>query len=261
MARRLQADILLVRVADVFLPTGLGGQPSQAVRLRQSEQKELKAYLASLEERFEGLKAVSRVYAGKPRDVLIQVAVEEKCELIVMASHGRSGVSRWLLGSVAESVLRTAPCPILLVRPSTTGANFRNILVPVDGSPQSLAVLDRVPAFMGLHAQVTLVQATELTSHDASTVFSAKAHHDYLFSLKNELKSLKVGKAQVEPRVVEGAAAESILSQAADLKCDLIAMSTHGRSGLQRMMVGSVTERVARHAPCPVLVFPAPNST
>src|ERR1017187_5247224 len=155
LAQRWQAELLLVRVVQLAPMAGAGsGIPTVAIDTMESELAYSGRYLQTQEARCQEMAnsqggvatkvAVrSLKLTGAPRNILPMVAKDEKCDLVVIASHGRSGIPRWLLGSVAEAVLRQVHCPTLLVRPGlphpTTG--FQRVMVPTDGSPSSRAVV------------------------------------------------------------------------------------------------------------------------
>ena len=232
--------LLLLRVVDLPEPAapGVAVSLAQNLILPQRQQAELERARTYLEP----LGTQTLVVAGHARDEILRVAREQHVDLIAMTSHGRSGARRWLLGSVAEGVLRQAPCPVLLVRPPAPGPlRFGHVLVPVDGSQESLVALARVRPFLVPEAQITLLRATELEPED---------------SLQAALEPVEPGSARLHRVVAAGPAAATILEQAEARGCDLIAMTTHGRTGFRRFVLGSVTERVTRAATCPVLVFP-----
>ena len=244
VAKTLATELVLLRVLDLVVIN----VPELAIRLKESETQLAKLYLERLQLRLEGVPMKSRIEVGTPREMIPKVADEEGCEMIVMASHGRTGMKRWLLGSVAEAVLRHANCPVLLVRGDN--AEFRNVLVPVDGSEASRKVVSRLGGYVQKDAKITLVQATGARLHEKD--LDKPVLHTYLSELEQSLKKL----GSYEVVVVDDEAAQTILEQAEERGCDLIAMTTHVRSGLQKLFLGSVTEKVVRHAHCPVLVFP-----
>ncbi|MEW6281953.1 MAG: universal stress protein, partial [Candidatus Eremiobacterota bacterium] len=168
-----------------------------------------------------------------------------------VAPHGRSGIRRFLLGSVAEHVLRHAPCPVLLTRAGSrlSGDGFRNILVPVDGSRESEQVLPLLSQVATPGGRVILVRATDL----GEAPVDPSEREEIQALLRRQLEGLSIPGWTVDYRVEDAPAAEVILYLAEQNPVDLIAMTTHGRAGLSRALLGSVAERVARHAPCPVL--------
>ncbi len=258
LAQAWQAKLLLVHVTEPFIPIGLGGQPELAVQVQNESMAASLDYLESVKARFPESKIEVSNVLGYPREEIAQIAASEKAEVIVMASHGRSGPARWLLGSVAEAVLRNAPCPVLLIRGSIAPKpHFARVVVPIDGSSLSQEVLDRIGPYLGPDSQVTLVRSTGLSFQDRGQIIDTQALEGYLAGLDHQLRQVPVKGFAVNYKVLDGDAAGSITDFATESGCDLIAMASHGRSGFRRLWLGSVTEKVARQAPCPVLVVPS----
>jgi nucleotide-binding universal stress UspA family protein len=229
-------------------------------------------YLEKVARTFPGASVEWTVEGGVPAEAIITKAAENKGTLITMATHGRSGLQRWLLGSVAEKVLRGASNPSLLVRANKEAGSEgevtpNRIIVPLDGSKLAEGVLPTVVELAkALKLKVALLQAysvnaimygyegylPDLNEIEAELKEEATS---YLESRVEQLKSQ--GLADVVPIVSEGEAAEIIIELAKGAPNSLIAMCTHGRSGVRRWVLGSVTEKVNRHASCPVLVIRA----
>ena len=169
-----------------------------------------------------------------------------------MATHGRSGVGRWAIGSTAEKVLHAANCPLLLVRahsdtPILPEAALKNIVVPTDGSALSESIL---PHAVGLsNALGSRIQLIRVTPHDTADA----DERDHLLRIAERLKGEGVGDVAVE--VLNGDPATAIVEFFEKTPNSLLAMTTHGHSGLGRWTIGSVTDRVVRHAAGPVLVL------
>jgi nucleotide-binding universal stress UspA family protein len=230
-------------------------------------------YLDEIAAGLAGVKVSCSVTRGKPADAIIESAAAEKGTLIAMATHGRSGLNRWLLGSVAEKVLRGSRNPLFLVRAHEEGATdgaatIKSIVAPLDGSELAESVLPTVTAVAKtLDLEVVLCRAYELP---ASAYYGSE---DYLpdydemrRQVKAEAESYLAEKADALkaaglPRVswvaLEGSGAEEIVRYTHTHRDALVAMCTHGRSGVSRWVLGSVTERVVRHSDDPVLVVHA----
>jgi nucleotide-binding universal stress UspA family protein len=195
--------------------------------------------------------------------------------LIVMSTHGRSGLSRAWLGSVAAGVIREAAVPVLLVRPRKGGARpgtalrMRRILVPLDGSPAAEAILPHASALGKLTGgtlllvhvvepwfrigDAVLVPATNVDEEEtAQRRASAQVY------LERIAASLRTDGVTVGVAVVEGEAVHAIQDTATAQKADLIALATHGRTGWQRLAMGSIADKVVRASNLPVLVFRPP---
>jgi nucleotide-binding universal stress UspA family protein len=179
-----------------------------------------------------------------------------------MSTHGRSGVERWVRGSVAERVLRRATVPLLLANPFSlatrlgeTAPPFQKILVPLDGSDGAMMVLPRVEAIARLFsAEVILLHVVPGLPFDADLVGALEERElEGLGLLERATNALP--RATIRVRLEHGIAADAILQTVVEEDVDLLAMTTHGRHGpLVRWTFGAVAEDVFRHARCPVLV-------
>jgi len=211
----------------------------------------------------EGILVVERSEA--PANEITRYARRHNIDLIVMGTHGRGRVAHLLLGSVAEKVARTAPCPVLTMRETLrTPARRPRILVPTDFSPCSDAALGcakRMAAKM--RGSLCLLHVID---HPASGVpfgselcapESLEARQDQTENARIELGSrmLEDSRSRIATTadIVFGASAAMISAYAADHAFDMIVMGTHGRSGIAHLLMGSVAESVIRTARCPVL--------
>jgi nucleotide-binding universal stress UspA family protein len=185
-----------------------------------------------------------------------EMAAKEHASLIALSTHGRTGPERWVLGSVAEEVLEASPVPVLVTRsvppPLPRGKRdslpIRNFLVPLDGSRLSLDSLGPVLALARpVDAHVTLLHVDEPSPYSGRW----ESPDETLKEAELLLRSACIP-ATVEFR--KGEAAPEILEVAAERAADLIAMTTHGRSGPSRWLFGSVTAKVLRSASVPLLV-------
>lgn len=254
---RNDSEVILVRaVSPPMMENG--------VMLAEAELGAAREYMMGQVERLEkaGVRVRHLVRVGSPAQVILEVAKEHQATLVAMSTHGCSGVKRLLFGSVAEAVLRRSEVPVLLVRPFWSyelvpavrpdRAPVRNVLLPVDGSDLSLESLPGVIELADLfEARILLLRVLGPKARRTSGV-DEKAEAE---------KQLKAIARTVEKRGVEtlsliqtGEPVEEILKAAAHHAVDLIALSTHGRSGLSRAVMGSVTEQILRQAAVPVLV-------
>ena len=231
-------------------------------------------YLAEIALTFAGVPVSCKVARGRAADVIIESAEAEKGTLIAMATHGRSGINRWMMGSVAEKVLRGTTTPLFLVRAAEDGvsrdrdASIKSMIVPLDGSELAEMVLPTVCEIATkLDLEVVLFRAYELA---ASAYYGNEAYlpnyDEMLRELKEEVEGyLKktaegltaLGLTKVSWVALPGSDAEEIVRYANQHHDALVAMCTHGRSGAARWALGSVTEKVVRHAEEPVLVVHA----
>lgn len=239
-------------------------------RLIAAERQSFGEYLAKIATGLPNLKVDCVVEHGKVADVIVARAAADKDTLIAMATHGWSGLNRWLLGSVAEKVLRATSNPVLLVRAAESASagrvpQLKSILVPLDGSALAETALPAAVTFAKvLDLEVVLFRVYDLP---ASAYYGREDYLPDYDSLKKDVQDearkyldAQVGalKAQGLTRVralcAEGQAAEEILHCAGAQTDSLVAMCTHGRSGMKRWMLGSVTEKVIRHSKTPMLV-------
>jgi nucleotide-binding universal stress UspA family protein len=209
---------------------------------------------------------------------LATYAREMEVDLVVMTTHGRSGLSRMWLGSVADGVVRRSQVPVLLLRPSHADLDYdeelrpAHILCPLDGSELSRGILDAALWLGGLSdARYTLLRVTlpvpllrpQFVTPEAGN--EARLTEEEQARAKAEMEQLAAPLRErglhVETEVVShGVPAVAILDYAATHAVDLIALATHGRGGWSRLALGSVADKVLRGSLMPVLVYrpPAP---
>ena len=260
LARRHHCETILLQVVPHLAELAPGLAPELVPELQRKTLSRAQNYLEDRASQFAPLAVSEIVRLGSPREEIPALAARHQCGLIVMASHGRDGVEHWLLGSVAEGVLRQAPCPVLLVRPPVqTVSSFQHILVPTDGSEASLAILSALPGFLAEGARVTLLQSSGV-SLVPNFADKPRIVSQYLDEVEARLRKVDHPALPLEVVVLDGDPVEDILVWSRSNHCDLIAMSSHGRSGFRRLWLGSVSEKVARHADCNVLIFPHATS-
>jgi nucleotide-binding universal stress UspA family protein len=248
-------EVTLLRVVDPHSPAEHDRAPAAEVAIR--------AQLQQLQETL-GSQVRSRVQLarGDPAHEITTYARETGQDLVAMATHGRTGVQRWVRGSVAERVLRTCQVPLLLCNPTALEPKlvehqpFTRLLVPLDGSERALQVLpvvERLARGRAPHVTLLRVEPLVLTEVPSPAVEGLVWDPGPLEqSLAAPRDRLAAAGATVDVRVTYGVVAAEILQAARG--ADLLAMTTHGRTGLPRWWFGSVAEQVLRHAPCPVLV-------
>jgi nucleotide-binding universal stress UspA family protein len=205
--------------------------------------------------------------SGEAAATVVDQAVAMRADLLVMGTHGRSGFDRFFLGSVAEKVLRKAPCPVLTVPPHApatppSDVAVRTILCPVDFSSAALEAFGfALDLARRADASVVLVHALEFLAEAEpleNAHFNVPEFRTYLLEdARQRLDSLVSGEPPlprgVRPVVVPGRAHHEILRIAADERAELIVMGAQGRSGAALALFGSTTQQVVRGATCPVL--------
>ena len=278
LAARMQSDLHIVhvqreRIVDEIPTYGLSGEAAHAA----AEQ-----YVHATADRLranQGGNVSGTVLEGSASSAVVGHAESVGADLIVMSSHGRTGASRFWLGSVADAVMRAAKVPVLMVRGGGDGARqpslFERILVPLDGSELAEAVLHVVvhpPALDVIaiakleKARVHLLQVEEraedlrlsvwaIASPEPDDLPARLASADrYLHHVMARFESeWKPATVSVEARGAHRVG-EAIAQVAVERESDLIAMATHGR-GASRMLIGSVADKVIRGTECSVLLL------
>ena len=239
--------------------------------IRKAGRGYLRELTAQLRER-SGLPISSVVIDGSVPQALVKYVQDSRADLVAMTTHGRGGVRGAWLGSVADHLVRNLDVPVIVTRARegagalSTPPKIREILVPLDGSPLAEAALAPAAVVAGLFdAELVLVQVVSPLSawivfpdalaggYDTDIIaLERKRAQDYLEGLSEDLR--KRG-ARVKTTVVVGHnVGEALINLAHPERIDLVAMATHGRSGVRRLMLGSVADKLIRAAGPPVLV-------
>ena len=224
-----------------------------------------------------GIKVRGELLTGVPADEIIHFARKNGIDLILMATHGRSGLSRWAMGSVAYKVLREANVPVLMVRAGIEDAIIldqlpeRRILVPLDGTKSAEAILPHVEA-LGRQWGTDVVQIILIRTCEPATVSSdypsdlaesweARVQQENLKCklvagayLANIEKRFKEAGFKVRSELPLGNPAQEITNSSVENRANLIAMVIHGRSGISRWAYGNTAEEVMIGARTPILL-------
>lgn len=208
------------------------------------------------------------ILKGDPAEEIVDYANKAKIKLIIMSTQGRSGVRRWALGNVANKVLRATEKPVLLIRakgakPDVYRENLVKILVPVDGSRESESILRYVtPMAIEFDLEVTLFHMWD--RHSESIPYSRehmeqiekirKREEDYVKKPENRLKRKGVNVNSAFKMAGTYGVAEEIIKLAEEGNFSMVAMSTHGRSGVGRWIFGSNSEKVLEEGSTPLLL-------
>jgi len=237
----------------------------------------MKAYLElkAKELQTQGIKASSAVSYGNVPDEIVGFADKNNIDLIVISTHGYSGIKRWVLGSVARKVLYGTGIPVLLVKskaPKVSQVELKKLLLPLDGSPFSerpIPFIERLIKDTGVEIFLTLVCEPPLVPsygdhpinptwekhRDAVWTEAKQQAAEYLKNMKTKLQKQGI---KVTGQVLAGElgrVAETILQAAQKEGVDLIAMATHGRSAVSRWVYGGVANRIAEQSVHPVLLI------
>jgi nucleotide-binding universal stress UspA family protein len=224
-----------------------------------------------------GHKAFSEVITGFPRRAISEYAKEWHADLIMVGSHGHSAIGRFFLGSVAQALLRIAPCPVEIVRSPSGGfvpsSHPRKVLLATDGSECSLAAANSVAArpwpvgtvFKIVSVEELIVLENPMAASPLASIYPASlleelladAHSRAVNAVEGARKILeKEGLKVLDHRPIPvGDPRTIILDLAQAWSADLVVLGSHGRRGLDRFLMGSVSEAVAVHARCSVEVI------
>ncbi len=278
---RLGARVVLLSVVGSKWPSMQGrvvegpgqaaGEQMTREELARRAEAQARAYLervkASLPARTEAVVAF-----GRPAETIVQEQERLGCDLIAMSTHGRTGVQRGILGSVTDKVLHSTTVPMLVFRPPDegqavqSGASISTVVVPLDGSELSESVLpyaEELARRLGL--EIVLVESVSLMTED---VFFGEFYfnptpieRELLIEADRYLKGLaqrlQTRGLRARASALMDVPARAIVRFARETPGSIIAMSTRGRSGVTRWLLGSVTENVVRGSGVPVLVVPA----
>jgi len=277
LARRLAIPVQLLGAIDLreISRNAAASEGLFLDRLLEDQSQRSAEYLGKIAKTLNGVEVKTRGQKGEAAEVIVATAAADKNTLIVMATHGRSGLNRFLLGSIAEKVLRASVNPLLLVKANelivTAGETpLTSIVVPLDGSDLAESVLPVVTELaQKLDLEVVLVRAYAIPygAYSTGEGFYDPVHLEALLRmLKQETFDylertvaaiMRKGLTKVSFVAREGLSADEIIKFARETPANLVAMSTHGRSGVKRWVLGSVTEAVVRHCGDPVLVLRA----
>lgn len=193
---------------------------------------------------------------------ILAYTAEHDMDLVVLGSHGRRGLRRLVLGSVAEAVVRRAPCPVVTVGRGTAAPNALTggtMLVPVDFSEHRFRLLAHARALAPIYGMdVEVMHVVEVKGvPDAYGLYDSPPDSGQMVDrartvLDEEADSLREMGITVSVEVRTGHPADEVLTGAEDGRAAFIMVATHGRTGLERMLMGSVAEKIIRQAPCPV---------
>lgn len=271
IARATGRSLLLLTVWEgpgIELATSF---PDLAKAMEQEGKQHYRRYLRDVAKQVsaQGVETHEEVRSGDAADELLAALERHEPDLLVMATHGRSGIHRLWYGSVASKLMRAAPVPTLLVGPRAPEDGqepvaIREILVPLDGSPLSEAALEPAAALAGaLGARLTLARAvpwavqtfafglpeSQAPQIDRELTAAADA---YLMRARDQVKTER----PVGVQVLRGQPAEALLDLIASKPIDLVVMAPHARAGVMRWALGSVADRLIGGAAPVLLVRP-----
>jgi nucleotide-binding universal stress UspA family protein len=268
-------DITPMSTGDDIAPPSsayptVGQAEAIGLELEQEARQTLGKEAATL--KGEGISVTTEVAAGHPAETILAKAEAVPNTLLAIATHGRSGVSRWVLGSVTDKVVRQSSHPVLVIRGSDSGeghpSGIESIVASLDGSDLAEASLPLVVVLANaLGLPIHLVRAMSLANLGFGLVADGPVDYasmyesiesgarEYLTAVAKRLTD--EGVATVEPHLIEESPADAIIDHVGESGNKLVVMASHSRSGFNRWILGSVTDRVVRHSAGPVLVIPS----
>ena len=272
LAKRMAAKVILLHSTNDPHADMLGERT--LARSMENARAGASEYLRSMSARLnaDGVACEVRIEHGPPTEVILKYAEERKPDLIIMSTHGRSGIRRMVVGSVATAILPRVQAPVLIVHPQEEDAIpetlFENLIVPLDMSDRSGEVLPLAKELAdALKLKTTLITSipspSKLYSGSVPEVHpypddllqqTQDAIEEYLKGASSDFN--EDGSLDAQWESLEGNPATKIVECAESRANPLIAMCTQGRTGLGRMVLGSVTDAVIRAGSVPVLVAP-----
>lgn len=266
LAQAMKAQVILMRAASAAVFPGADPTEAQVQAVQEA-----KTYLSALATELaeQGLHVeCATPYGDAGESILLEISLYD-ADLVVMCTHGRSGLGRWIYGSVAEQVLARSPAPVLLVRPTGEAAVLwpatpqPSLLVPLDGSAFAESALPHAvalaQAFGGTILLLRTVEPSLLAHHYPLTSLAEEAleqekqqARSYLESVAERLRNDGIA---ANTTVLTGWPADIIVYRGAALGPQLIVMATHGHTGVRRLLLGNVALEVVRRSPLPVLLI------
>ncbi len=274
LASRLNAKITLLHVLPVYYHVYAALETTTQIPYTEAEMEPVR------EKAQEYLNNVSKQLADKgiatnniiiisnaTADEIIGCVEKENVDLIVMGSHGRTGIGRLVLGSITDKVVRAIKQPIIVIRAKDGNTDvsqqtlFKKILVTLDGSKGSEIVLPYIEELaLKLQAQVTVMHIITPHYFEAETESPKQleelreSSREYIEKINAGLKQKGLNSEAEFKEVTSGSEAETIIKFADEVGADLVAMATHGRSGLSRWAFGSVANKVLHEGNTPILL-------
>lgn len=222
----------------------------------------------------QGIHAEARVVFGKVAEEIVKVAEGESYSLIAMSTHARRVLARGILGSVTDRVVHTSLIPVLTITPAEArkywqqGVNIAAVVTPLDGSSLSESALPYAEELaQKLSLRLVIARAVDIGMY----TLAAEGYPISVTSLEEELEEeansylnataewLRARGLNATPRLLRGSPAKAIIDLAHEIPQSIVVMTTHGRSGFKRWIMGSVAEKVVRFSGHPVLIVPPPD--
>jgi nucleotide-binding universal stress UspA family protein len=259
IARPRGAPVVLAHVAAIPPPRDVSGDDAFAALLRERLAAD-RAALADLRDRFagQGIELSQILHDGFADAALADIAREVGAALIVVGTHGRTGVRRWMLGSVAEKTVRLADASVLVARGEARPGGYRRIVVGTDYSDLAWRAVARALELAAPDAEIRVVHAWQApyVEYDLTGEILAKLRESA--EAEAQVHRVRVRELPRPPGIsMRLELADGVPFEALDelsTESDLVVVGSHGRRGVRRFILGSVAEATVRHARCSVLV-------
>jgi nucleotide-binding universal stress UspA family protein len=281
LAKHDDAEVIFTQVVEPATRSAVLDLEEAEVAFKTQKTDQVKQYLTGWKEKFQekGLTASILLLRGIAVEAILHALDITQADLIAMSSKGHTGLAQVFSGSVAAGLLNRVECPMLLVQSATDADKKTNnrIVVPLDGFPHAEEIIPHVEGIAKLYnAKIILVrvvrsgyQTSELIDIDreikeeevSEKLFDKLGRHQEIEQVKEAKQYLLSWQSQlqergfeVEARLLHGHPIESIMEVAERVDADLIAMTSHGKSGLAQVFYGSVASGLLNRADCPLLL-------
>ena len=280
IVKREDSEVLLVRA----VPVPFSIESTKVATATSQDREDAQKYLHDVARRFSGrgAKIHARVVEGQPAEAILEAAEREGATLIALTTHGRTGLARWMMGSITDKIARGSALPLLIVRSFRSGTQgdletippveipFRRILVPVDGSVNSMSVIGPAEKLAQLYNSEILVLHVRPIAWPSSPILPGMDAGQFPSSpplpasAKDEVTARAAERFEqaglrVTRLTLEGDAASEIFDVARNHKADLVALASHGQSGMGRWVLGTVAERILHTVALPILLVRPPS--
>ena len=252
LAKKYSAELLalhMLEMSDIMLTASEGEQYQKAVFFLKLAEQKFETFLAK--PYLQDIKVIPIVKHFKVFSEVNDVAQEEDADLIIMGSHGVSGLKEFFVGSNTERVVRNAEIPVLVVKHELTNASFDQVLFATNFDEENVeAYLKATRLFDKLGSKLKLVYVNLPNEHFKSSTEIENKISEFLMTANGNLDKLKDVAYHADYTVEQG-----ILNYAEKIGADLIAIPTHGRKGVTHFFAGSIGEDIANHSKRPVITF------
>lgn len=268
LAGRFEATVHLLKVIDLQAaagPVNAGGVGEVFLdRLQTEAETVVEEVRAAVDDH--GVDIRTAVIRGQPSETILEYAAEHDAGLLAMGTHGRTGLNRYIMGSVTERVVRQADQPVLTVHATEDNRfddGYDDILVPTDGSEFAAAAVERgIEIAAQFDAHVHAVNVVDINAAAFSPTYTPPTELIETLTTQGENATEEIATTarhaglSATTEVRRGVPSDELLQYADETDIDLVAMGTAGRSGLTRLLVGSTTEQILRRADVPVIAVP-----